>query len=51
MPKKKAQPEMQDRELWETLFPKRVRDKVQREVELEVPEKTEEVEEKRPIEE
>ena len=47
--RKKPRPEMPDRELFESLFPKKIRDKVEKELELEVPEKEEESEEKQPI--
>lgn len=47
--KKKPQPEMSDRELYESLFPKKIRDRVKREVELEVPEKEEKSGSKRSI--
>ena len=47
--RKKPQPEMPDRELFESLFPQRVRKKVEQEVELEVPENGEKSNEERPI--
>lgn len=47
--KKKPSPEMQDRELFESLFPKPIRDRVEDEVELDVPEKKGEKRKKRPI--
>lgn len=42
MPRKKPRPEMPDRELYETLFPKKIRDRLEKEIELEVPETEEE---------
>ena len=51
--RKKPQPDMTDREVFKSLFPKKIRDWVTKEVELddsEVPEKEEESEVKRPIE-
>ena len=50
MPRKKPRPDMEDRELFETLFPKKVRERVEKEIELELPDTEEENEEVEPTE-